>query len=264
MEKTKLILLLSISLFMFACSDKTTKSPSILSKGMIEGIISTDQPADLTKARIFIIPQNPQLNSLEIFSDSTGYFKQGGLLNGNYHLSVHLYSFSEHHQSFIVKGDTINFDIVLCKMPFLFRLLGISCEYFYYVDEYARLWCGDMGKRFVLVESNYKGQIEKAISTIVDTIGLDGTTTIGRFINSKGEIYYAKCPFSIGKDILEIIDFGASCSDDSTDLRILRSGLKITIKTEFNGFYFDAENPDSNDLIPFSVFCLDTTTVKEK
>ena len=85
-----------------------------------------------------------------------------------------------------------------------------------------------------------------------------------RIRNNKGKIYYGEYVFDIGKDTLEIIDFGFHGTDDSTDLRILEPGIKIKIKTELKGFYFNRENPDSSDFILFSNYCIDTTTVKNK
>lgn len=257
-------------LILCSCADSTKSN--IPNEGSIEGIVLTDHPATLIEARILIIPENPQLNTLEIFPDSTGHFRQTDILNGNYQLVVNLYSFEEYHKDFMIKGNVVNFNIMLQKESFYFNVLPVSCEYLYRREQYSwnpdngwlYLYCGDMGKRIVVIESNYRGIIKEAISNIVDTIALDDWSKAGRFTNSEGEIYYGEYPFKIGQDTLEIIDFGASCIEDSTDSRLLKPGLKITIKTELNGYYFNKENPDSIDLIPFSVFCLDTTTVEER
>jgi hypothetical protein len=261
----KKIIILLVGCFLFIqCTKSNPTKTNIPPEGSIEGIISTDQLANLKDLQILIIPKNPQFNTLELSPDSTGYFKQTGIVNGNYQIVTALYSFEEYRKDFTVNGNNVNFNIMLHKVPFNFKALGGGCEYFYWYEYYTLLYFGDMGKRLVYIESNYEGIIKKATSTIIDTAALDGISDGGRFTNSNGDISYGECLFGIGCDTLEIIDFGASGVEDSTDSRILRPGLKITIKTEFNGFYFNKENPDSNDLIPFTSFCFDTTTVKER
>lgn len=263
----KSLILLVLYLLLICCTDKNPTKLSISNEGSIEGFISIDRPAILMDAIIFIVPQNPQLNILEISPDSIGYFRQTGLVNGDYQLIVNLYSFEEYHKDFTIKGNVVNFNIMLQKKSFYFSVLPVSCEYLYRREQHGDnpdTYCGDMGERIIVIETNYRGIIKEAITNILDTTALNGWSKAGRFINTEGEIYYDEYLFKIGQDTLEIIDFGASCVRDSTDSRLLKPGLKITIKTELNGYYFNKEDPDSIDFIPFSVFCLDTTTVKEK
>jgi len=175
-------IILIFCLLIFQCTNKSPNNSNISEEGSIEGVIHTDVTINLSDIPIQLIPENPQLNTIIIFPDTTGYFKQNIILNGNYQLLINFYSFNKYIENFTINGNSVNFNITLTKESFYLNMTGGGCEYFSWYEQ--GIFWGDMGKRIVIIESNYKGKINDAISTILDTIALNCPSYGGRFKNN--------------------------------------------------------------------------------